>query len=273
MKVTHVFSRAIAGYKRNPKFVVPHVVEFALEAALIVVTALIVILATLAFLPSLAMGDLMALLFGHVPVILITLLIFLALLLVILITLFGAAARVAIITMAQETHTNETTDLGSGLNGVRRFTAGVFLFRVLLGTVFLVMIAIGLVPFVLGSFFFGIFALILALLLYLVFYLFAFFTPQFIVTRGVGVIAGIKDSMEFVEKNFSSVLIYVAVAIAISLGLALITNVLALTSVFIENQVLELAFTVFHIIFSIGLGLVIAPYFDIVKTYMVMEEV
>ncbi|MEE9594481.1 MAG: hypothetical protein V3V92_03690 [Candidatus Hydrothermarchaeales archaeon] len=271
MEVTPIFSRVINDYKKNPKFIVPHAIELILNFALISAAALVITMAALALIPSLTIWDLNALLHGNVPFILISLIVFGALILVIIITLLGAAARAAIITMAQESHANGTTDLRSGLKGAKRYAGGVFLYKILTGLVLLALLVIGAIPFALGSVFFGVFALILAFILYLAFYLFVFFTPQFIVAREGGVISGIKDSMEFVENNFSSVLIYVAVVIAISLGMALFINILGLPGIFIENQFLNIAFIIFHSLFSLGINLVIAPYFDIVKTYMVME--
>lgn len=271
MEVTAILSRAATDYRKNIKFVVPRVVEFALDVALIAMAALVLMLAALAFLPSILMGDLEALLTGNVPFLLITIVVFVGLFLLFFLAILSAAARAAIISMSQETHANGATKLGTGLMGARKFTFGVFLFSVILGIVFLLLLAIALVPFALGSVPLGIFALVLAGILYVLFYLFVLFTPQLIVTRESGVMGGIKGSIEFVEKNFFQVIIYAAVVIAVSTGVALLTNVLGIVSEVIENQLLSLTISVFHVLFSIALSLLISPYFDIVKTYMVME--
>lgn len=269
--VTSKFSRAFADYKKNPKFIVPRLVEFFVDIAMFAGTAIVVILATLAFLPSLAIGNIRALLYGDIPFVVIALVILLGLILVILLTLVSAAASAAVISMAQETHASGTASLETGLRGARNFASGIFLFSVAMGMAFLILFAIALVPFALGSFFMGIFALLITGILALVFYLFAFFTPQFIVIRGNGVIAGIRDSVGFVESNFFSVIIYAAVVIAVSIGVALLTNALVILGALLENPLLAVALGIFQLILSIGLGLLISPYFDIVKTYMVME--
>jgi hypothetical protein len=271
VEVVPLFSRAISDYRRNPKFVVPHIVELAIGIVLVTTTAIALLMVGLAYLPSLTPRDIASLFFGRVPVMLITLFVFLVISLAIIITVVGAAARAAIISMARESHAEGRTSLDTGLSGVKRYTVKVFLFRVLMGFVFMALFAIGIIPFALGSVSFGVLALVLAALLFLVFYLFVFLTPQFMVTRNVGVFHGIRESMDFVEKNLFPVLVYVAVAIVINIGAAIATNILALPGLFIENEFINMFFSTFHILFSIALGLVIAPYFDIVKTYLVLE--
>ncbi len=271
MDVTSIFSHAAADYKKNPKFIVPRLVEFFVDIAMFAGAAIVVIFAALAFLPSLAIGDIEALLYGSIPFAVIALIILSGLILVILLTLASAAASAAIVSMAQETHASGTTSLETGLRGARSFASGLFLFSVAMGMVFLILFAITLVPFALGSFFMGIFAAFIAGILSLVFYLFALFTPQFIVIRGNGVIAGIRDSVGFVESNFFPVIIYAAIAIAVSIGVALLTNALAIAGGLLENPLLGVALGIFQLILSMGLSLLISPYFDIVKTYMVMK--
>ncbi len=271
MEVTPIFSRAFNDYKNNPKFIVPHAVELAVDGALVAAFAIVLLISALTFIPSFSVRGILTLAHGNAPFVIIGLTVFSAVSLFFMITLLGSAARAAIITMAKETGGNGRTDLKTGLKGVKNFTWDIFLFKAITGVVVLFLLALAMVPFALGSDFLGVFALVLALILSLVIYLFIFLTPQFVVTLGDGVLTGFKASINFVVDNFTSVLKYIAVVIGLSIGLALIVNLFGLIGNIIENPVLRLGFNIFHFMLSIIINLSVAPYFDIVKTYMVNE--
>jgi len=271
VEVTPLFSRAINDYKENPKFIVPHALELVLNIGLMGISAFIVIIAAIALMPSGSIWEIEAFFHGNIPFFLISLIVFIALSLFTILTLLSAVARATIITMAREIRTFGKTDLRSGFDGAKRYAGGLFLFKIITGLVFFVLLLTGAIPFALGSVFLGLFAMALSVIIFLAFYVFVFFTPQFIVTHESGVISSLKDSMNLVEDNLSSVLIYIAVVTALSIGIAVFINILGLPGMFIENEFLNMAFVVFHSLFSLGVNLLIAPYFDIVKTHMVME--
>jgi len=98
------------------------------------------------------------------------------------------------------------------------------------------------------------------------------FTSQFIVMKNLGIIESMKRSYGFVKSNLADVVIYGTVVFVVSILFAILTGGLSVLVEFTVPSGMSGAFVrVFLNLFSILAGLVLAPYFEIVKTKLVFD--
>ncbi len=271
MDIASILSRSLSDYKKNPTVILPHVIEYVLDIAMLFLFVILFALSVMAYIPSLASGDFSFLFSGNIPFFLIAFLVFGMFLLGLLFTLFSASARAAIISMTQDFYGGKRTTLKTGWEGAKEFGLAVFLYNLLLGIVLFLLLVLVVMPLAVGSAIIGVFTFFLAVLLFLIVYLFTLFTPQEIVVNKKGVLDGVKESYRFVEGNLIPVLIYVGVTIVASIALMILSFLISLLAILSPSSTLNLAINIFQYLFSFIAGLLIAPYFEIVKTYMVME--
>ncbi|MBI5253505.1 MAG: hypothetical protein HY930_03795 [Euryarchaeota archaeon] len=270
MEIKHILLKSLFDYRKNLKFVLPHAIEYLLDAAVffIAVAALFVIGFLL---PSLAVEDLEAL-YTQVSFFAIAFIIFSLLVFILLLIFFNSAARAVIIGMAGESFHDRRAALSKGLESAKKHGLEIFLFQILLGATYvaLVLAALLSVKFLAkGNFFLAAAGLLIFLICFSIFFLFyilTLFVPQEVVLRERGLIEGFRGSFLFVRKHFKAVISYGAAAsvVIVSVG------VLFMGIGFLGAG--KLFAKILQNLFALIVGLVVAPYFEIVKTYMVAGE-
>ena len=280
MDLRPLLLKALKDYKNNLKFVIPRLLETLLEIGifftLIIIIALVMGLAMRGFSYENLLGPFPEISFFMVAVVLAG-----AALGIFLFMLVTATAKGALIAMALGTYSMGSTTLQEGLEGVRRYMPRIFLYFVfLLGALITVMIFFFILISPLrggGGFitslitFFLVSATLIALL---VFYVFTLFTPQVIAMRDAGVVDGLRGSAMFVRSNFRTVTAYGGIVFALTLAVGFFMSV----TFFIINEAtrynpfLNLGAKIFQNILAFAVGITISTYFEIVKTYMVIES-
>jgi hypothetical protein len=99
------------------------------------------------------------------------------------------------------------------------------------------------------------------------------FTPQTITVKGEGIIRGISESIKFVTAYKLEVLIYIALAAVIVILMTFISFLFSIPGILFAhvNEWLYMLSRVFQNIMAGIIGLIVAPYLEIVKTYMILE--
>lgn len=290
MDVGAILSKSFDLYKRNPNIILPHLLEYVLDAALVFILAVIGVIVILLALGSLSIASAMSLMQGPAPFLLITFVIFAFVVFFLFVLVLSAFARAAIIGMVVEAERAGKTSLGTGIESAKKHGLGILGY--ILAITFIPAIVIGAIVFAgtfaafvlmgmgeggtgaLASIAFIIFLVFLFIIAYIIIYVLAMFSPQKIVIENLGVIDGIKASSGFVRGNVTEVVIYIGVAVAAVTITSLASMIFAIPSIIFEylDQFISVFFTILENIVSIALGLLLAPYLETVKTLMVMEE-
>ncbi|MFH1773473.1 MAG: hypothetical protein ABH874_00735 [Methanobacteriota archaeon] len=271
MEIKHILVASFSDYRKNLKFILPRAVEYLLDAVVFLIVAAGVLLVIGFSLPSLAIEDL-ELLYTQVPFFAIAFIVFGLLVFILLLIFFNSAARAAIIGMAGESFQDRRATLSKGLESAKEHGLKIFLFQTLLGTAYVALILVALLPvgfLATGSLPMATAALLILLIcvsLFFLLYVFTLFVPQKMVLKGHGLIESFKESFLFVRENFKTVIAYGAVAsmVVVSVG------VLSMGIGFLGAG--KLFAKILQNLFALIAGLVITPYFEIVKTYMVAGE-
>lgn len=260
-----VLAKALADYKSNPVFILPRVLELLADLVVLFFAGIIIL--------GLFLGSFSYEVFlkPQLPFHALALSIAALSVAALLMMLVNASGRAALIAMAVEAGEKGKTTLGVGWMGVKRHAPGVFLYFIFL------IASLGLLVMlpILGGLITEAFLLLLfpfALLAFLLLYVFTLFTPQEIILRGGGVREALRASAVFVRNNYLVVLGYGGVVLALTLGIGLFTSLIffIINEVTRYNAFLNLAARIFHNLLSLAIGIVISPYFEIVKTYMVL---
>jgi hypothetical protein len=121
-------------------------------------------------------------------------------------------------------------------------------------------------------------AIILAFLILiigvLIIYVVVMFAPQYIVVEGLGVIGSMKKSFSFVGKNIGGILIYIAVVTVFSFFLFGFFGIISFLPDLIKesSQFVGTSLDILFFILRVGVGLIVAPYFEMVKTRMIFSS-
>ncbi len=271
MEIKHILLKSLFDYRKNLKFILPHAIEYLLDAAVFFIIAAAVLLVIGLSLPSLAVEDLEAL-YTQVSFFAIAFIIFSLLVFILFLIFFNSAARAAIVGMAGDSFHDRPANLSKGLESARKYWLEIFLFQILLGAAYTALVLAALLP--MGFLAAGNFLVVAAGLLIFLFcfsifflvYAFTLFVPQEIVLRERGLIEGFRGSFLFVRKHFKAVVAYGAAAsvVVVSIGvLFALIGFLGAGKLFAK---------ILQNLLGLIVGLVIAPYFEIVKTYMVAGE-
>lgn len=277
MEFKQILAKSFRDYKNNPLFILPRFIELLADSLILLIFFVIIVAAGLILGP--VSYEAFILLNLKMPFYLIALGIIILSLAVFLLMLVSASVRAALINMAMGADMREKTTLQEGWIGVKNYAPRIFLYFVFLVSVLLGMLGLtvilltifgdgrGFGPII--AFFFLSFSIIGFLLVYL----FTLFTPQEIAVRDTGVIDGLKASAAFVRGNFWTVGAYGGVIFALSLGVGFFISLIffIINEVTRYNSFLNLAAKIFHNILALTVGLIISPYFEIVKTYMVIQ--
>lgn len=289
MDVGAILSRSLNLYKRNLNLILPHLIEYILDLLLLFVFAVLGAIILLTLLGSVTVGSVMSLMQGPTPFLLITFAIFAIVAFFFIALLLNAFARAAVIGMVVEAEKDGKTSLSTGIESAKKHGLGVFGYTLAIS--FIPVIVIGAIVFVgiMAAFFLGemggggmglvsiafiIFLILLLLITYIIIYVLALFSPQKIVIEGCGIIDGIRGSFGFVKKYPTEVVIYIGVAVAVVVVTSLASTLFAIPGIVFEylSRFIAMFFTILENIFSITLGLLVAPYLEAVKTLMVLRE-
>ncbi|MFQ6135595.1 MAG: hypothetical protein ACE5PM_00240 [Candidatus Hydrothermarchaeales archaeon] len=287
MDVVRSFKDSFHIYKDNLIFLLPHLVKYVIDIGLLLVfgfLALLVIGLGISRIAFASLYDPKALIshLGASGFFVIFILLLGFLLLVLVTTFLNASARVAIIGMAEEGIDMRKTDLMRGWSSVKKHALKVFGFMILLFFLLIIAILPGFLPLILvaiagASRFLMIASVILGLLsamiLFLLIFVVTLFTPQCIVLEDTGIYGGIKGSYAFVRKNILEVLVYGVVVMIILIVVGIVTVGIFVPLNFIVGGSVMGKFIVesSRNLFSLLVGLILAPYFEIVKTHMVVS--
>jgi hypothetical protein len=270
-------------YKKNPVFILPHFVESILSLGVIISIVLTILLSIGVHVVDVALDDPEVLTSqimdggqGLIAIIILTLL-FGAL----LIFIIKAAALAGVVQMANRGFKGEKVAFSDAVEGAKRYTLDLFLFWILLGFILAFLFVLAFIPAVILatldiSNILAIGAIILALLILIIgamtLIVAVMFAPQYIVVEGSGVIGSIKKSFSFVGTNIAGVLIYIAVVMVFSFFLFGFFGIISLLPdlFYSRNQFIGASMEIFFFILRIGVGLIVAPYFEMVKTRMII---
>jgi len=290
MDVGAILSRSFSLYRRNLKLILPHLVEYALDLLVLLIFGIFAGIVLVLVLGSITIGSITSLLYGPTPFLLITFAIFTIVALALIFMLFNACARAAIIGMVIEARKDGKTSLNTGIESAKKHGPGIFGYTlgisvlpvfVIGGAIVFVVVMAALLSggiqagpdlgFVYMAFI--MFFILLCLAAYLIIYVLALFSPQKIVIEERGLVSGIKASFGFVRTHPTGVVIYIGVAVAAGFITGMISMLFAVPVIIFEyvDRFVAMFFQIFKNIVSIAIGLLIAPYFEAVKTLMVLE--
>jgi hypothetical protein len=286
VEVEKAFRESVELYKRNPVFVLPHLVESILSLIILFSMAITIVLAIGVHVadimfeedPQLLLDQITGVGVGLIVIIILTFLfgLFLAI-------LIKAAALAGVVGMAHSGFNGENVTFSAAFENAKRHTVDIFLFWILLTIITLILFAFSIIPAVILSLLSAsdlltvattILAFLIVLVLATTVYVAVMFAPQFIVVTGEGIIESIKMSIDFIKGNIGATLIYLAVVLVFNFFLFGFFGIISfLPDLFYESsQLLGASLEIFFFFLRLGVGLIIAPYFEIVKTRMIMEE-
>ncbi len=287
MGIDNAFRDSFHLFKDNIIFIIPHFLEYIIDfgmfigfgvfAVLLVGLSLFRLIISSNYNPEALASHL-----GASGFFIVSLLI-MSVLFMILITIFlSAFARTAIIGMTKEGLESKKTSLRTGWESIKRDGFTVFGFILFLGILLIPIVFLGFFPAILmsllnaggflraASLFLSFF---ITLLLIAVVYTLLMFTPQCIVLESKGIFSGVKRSYDFVRNNIFLVLEYLIIVVFVSFFVFVVTFVLFFPLNYVSkgNAVIRLGVDFFENFFSLLIGLILAPYFEMVKTHMVKE--
>jgi hypothetical protein len=281
MNIRPLLLRALKDYTNNLQFVVPRLLEYLLDFGIFFTVFIILALVMGMALRSLSYESLLRP-FPEIPFSIIAVVLAGAAVGIFLFMLVTAASRGALIAMALGTYGKGSTTLQEGWEGVRKYMPRIFLYLVfLLGALVTVVVFFALMISLLrggGGFvapFIAFFLVAAALIGLLVGYVLTLFTPQVIAVRDAGVVDGLRGSAMFVRSNFGTVAAYggIVFVLTFAVGIFMSVTFFIINEVTRYNPFLNLAAKIFQNILAFAVGIFISPYFEIVKTYMVIEGI
>jgi hypothetical protein len=270
-------------YKENPKFVLPHLVEGILDVAIIISMVITVLLAIGVHVTEVILDDPEALASqisaGGMGLIVILIITFLFAIL--LITVIKAAAFAGVVGMSKKGFNDGSVGFGQAVSDAKAYGLDVFIFWIIAFSVWSLLVLAAFIPSILlglaGSsetvlVAITLLAFLLTFILSIVFYIAIMFTPMFIVGTDNGVIKSMRLSLEYVRANLGSVLIYVAVVIVFNFFLFSFFGIVSLLpSIFGGGSFLRVFLDIFFNLLTFVVGILFAPYFEMVKTRMIMD--
>lgn len=291
MDVGAILSKSFNLYKRNLNLVLPQLIVFLIGVLLFIAFALVTALILLFVLGSLTITSIMSLVGGPIPFLFLAYLIFGFMALMLIMAVLGAHARAAVIGMVVEAEKTGKTTLKTGIESAKRHGLKIFGYTIAISfipilvigaiiTAAVVVLAIISAGSGAGSYMgfasmaFIIFLVFLFLIAYVIIYVLAMFSPQKIVLENLGIIDGIKASFGFVKKYPTEVVIYIGVAFAVGVVTSLVSLAFIIPRIIFElmdSSFIAMFLQIFENLFSVAVGLIVAPYLEAVKTLLVLE--
>jgi hypothetical protein len=284
-EVERAFRESLNLYKQNPKFVLPHLVESILDLVVLLSMVITIFMAIGVAVedisiedPGLFVNQLIAAGAGLIFIIFLTFLFA-----IFLIYLIKAAAIAGVVGMAFHGFKGEKVSFGGAIESAKRHTVNIFIFSVLFGFLIIALFVAAFSPLILSALMdfsdtlsvgLTLLAVLVMATISIIIYVGVLFVPQFIVVANAGVFGSIKRSLVFIKQNTGSVLIYVAVALVFNV---LVSSFFVIFSFVPDlfygaSELLGFTLEIFLFFFQLGIGLLIAPFFEIVKTRMIIED-
>jgi|GEM_PF-1775254 len=287
VEVERALRNSLGLYRNNPAFVLPHLIESLLTLLVLFSMAVTVAMAIGVHFadalfeedPTLFLSQIASAGMGLIAIIILSFLfaMFLS-------TLIKAGALSSVIGMAKTGFKEGKTGLDVGFAASRKYTVDILLFWIFLGLIYsaatvlafapsVVIVALGMPEtLAVGATFLMLFLMFIP---GVIFYVFIMFAPQFIVVDGAGTLASMKKSIAFVKGNPSAALIYIAVSFIFSFFIFGTLGILSLLPDLLRNAspFIATALDILFLILRFGAGMIIAPYFEIVKTLMISETI
>jgi hypothetical protein len=274
-----LFSKALGDYKNNPKFIIPYLIESIFY--LVIWTSVLILIAVIidTFRRNFSYWNLVN--YGpNIPLSSIFLVLMIVIIGVLLTVVVKASAIAAIISMARDTYQDGGTTLHQGWLGTKKYLQGIFLVKIIISSSVLIMIILFSIYSINSGFKgqFSIYLAVLFLILVIIMLSISFFTmfvSQMIVLKNPGVLNSLKSSILFVVTNFRGVIAYGGLVILINLAVFIPLTFIYFLIMYITryNPFLNLVTEIFYTILVVMVPIIISPYYEIVKTYMVMETV
>jgi hypothetical protein len=273
MDMGHIISASFSLYRRNLKFIIPHAVEYLLDIVAFGIFLIVAVIIIGLSLQSTSIYGLISSLQGANTFQLIAVLLFGALTFMFLSLFLNALARGAVINMAVEGYRSDRVSLSSAWEGARRYGVDIFGYLLILGCFSVGLFLLSILPLLLNHLGIFIFLVIFLAIIFTVVYVLTIFTPQTITVKGEGIIRGISESIKFVTAYKLEVLIYIALAAVIVILMTFISFLFSIPGILFAhvNEWLYMLSRVFQNIMAGIIGLIVAPYLEIVKTYMILE--
>lgn len=286
VEVEKALRESIDLYKRNPVFILPHLAESILTLVVLLSMAITIVLAIGVHVADIIFDEDPQLLLDQITGVGLGLIVIISLTFIFglfLATFIKGAALAGVVGMARRGFNNEKVTFGHAIEYAKKHTVDIFLFWILLTVLIIALFVVSFIPAVIlaiigASNLLAIALTVLTFLIVLVLggvlYVAVMFAPQFIVVSGSGIIDSMKMSLGFIKKNTGATLIYLAVVVVFNFFLFGFFGIISLLpNLFYEsNQFLGSALEIFFFFLRLGVGLIIAPYFEIVKTRMIIEE-
>jgi hypothetical protein len=192
---------------------------------------------------------------------------------VLIFLVFNAFARAAIIEMAITGYEGKRVSLSDGLEGIKKYGLDILLYMLIIGTFSIAILSTAVIPLVFGDITISIFLLLFFGILMVLIYFLTFFTPQAIAVKKAGIIDGFIESIKFVRVYKIEVMLYILLVLGTTLLTSFLSLLFSLPALFFAhvNELLFFLLRGFQNIAIIIIGLFIAPYLEIVKTYMMLE--
>lgn len=255
-----IVENSFRDYRKNLYLIVPHLIEYVLDFFFLIFFGTVIIISLgissfslnlLSFRPNFSFNTIAILLFSIFSLIFIFLIV-------------NAGKRASIIYMAKETYEIKKSNLSSGFKGAKEYWAPIFLYILIVCIFFLITLLLPVFFMYIKKKFLAIFSFIFMLGLFSVFSFFTFFAPQKIVVEGCSMLQGLKKSFRFVMKNLLNVILYGLLVSLFYFGLAIIYIPL----IYAPDYIVAFLNLIFLII-----SILAPPYFEVLKTYMVMADV
>jgi hypothetical protein len=285
VEVEKALRDSIELYKKNPvSFFLPHFVEAILSLVVIISMVVTIFMAIGVHFADIMIDD-PSLLFdeiGDVGIGLIAILLATVLLGFFLIFLIKAGALAGVVGMARSGFSNKEVAFKGAIEDAKKYTVDIFFFWIAASLISMSLFVMAFIPSVflaviglsqmiaVGMTFLAVFVIFLVVF---AFFIAVMFTPQYLVVSKSGVFTSMKKSFEFVKNNIGAVLIYIAVIFVFNLFLFGFFGILSLFSnLFYQgSDFVGMSFEIFLFFSRAGVTLVFAPFFEMVKTRMIMD--
>ncbi len=272
-----LFSNALRDYKNNPKFIIPYLIESLFY--LVIWTSVLILIALIidTFMRDFSYWNLV--IYGpNIPLLSLFLVLMVVIIGVLSTVFVKASVLAAIISMAQNTNQDGGTTLHQGWLGTKKHLQRIFLVKIIVSSSALIMLTLFSIYSINSGFKdqFSIYLAVLFLILIIITLSISFFTmfvSQMIVLHNSDVLNSLKYSFLFVVTNFRGVIAYGGLVVLINLAVFIPLTFIYFFIMYITryNLLFSLATEIFYTILVVIIPIIISPYYEIVKTYLVLE--
>lgn len=282
MDFQEILTKSFNIYRGNLKIVIPIIVEYLLFIAAIILAFLALGLIVLSLGLSVEALDLISGKAPELPFAQVSMIIFLVLLLFFVFWVIASASRAAVIGMGREALELGTTSLATGWASLQKHTFSIMGFHLLLFLVMCMGLLVSFIPVIVGTIMgsgetaivmLAIFSMFIYMVYVMVINFLFFLTPQMIVIQDRGVMDAFGAASSFARANIFQILVYVAFIIFLFILVGVIFFPLGIIAGFMDPESFGYIFlNIMSNLLSFLVGILIRPYYDLVKNRMVMGD-